>query len=57
MVADVELVKEKVTLPSLTLQGVDDVHVAPIARVVGALNAAARSESWLAFCTPDPPPL
>jgi hypothetical protein len=55
MLADVELVKEKVTLPSRTLQGVATEQVAPISNVVDELMLAAKSVSWLAFCTVAPP--
>lgn len=54
-VAEVELVKENVTLPNRTLHGVVDEQVAPIRSVVGELTLGARSASWLAFCTPLPP--
>jgi hypothetical protein len=55
MVAEVELVKENVTLPSRTLQGVAAEQVAPITNVVDELWLATRSASWLEFCTEDPP--
>jgi hypothetical protein len=55
MLADVELVKENVTLPSRTLQGVATEQVAPISNVVDELMLAAKSESWLALCTVVPP--
>lgn len=56
MVADVEAVRENVTLPSRTLQGVAVEQVAPITNVVDELLPAVKSVSWLAFCTEDPPP-
>lgn len=55
MVADVELVKEKVTLPRRTLHGVAVEQVVPISSVVDELMLAARSVSRLAFCTVAPP--
>ena len=55
IVAEVELVNENVTLPSRTLQGLAVEQVAPISRVVGELALAAKSVSWLAFCTEGPP--
>ena len=55
MLADVELVKENVTLPSRTLQGVDTEQVGPMTSVVDELMVAAKSVSWLAFCTDAPP--
>jgi hypothetical protein len=55
-VAEVEPVKANVTLPSRTLQGVASEQVAPISNVVEELLLAAKSVSWLAFCTEDPPP-
>ena len=42
MVAEVELVKENVTLPSRTLQGVASEQVAPIASVVDELYAGRQ---------------
>jgi hypothetical protein len=56
IVADVELVKENVTPPIRTLHGVAEEHVAPITSTVAEFLLAARSVSWLAFCTLDPPP-
>jgi hypothetical protein len=56
MVAEVDVVKENVTLPNRTLQGVAVVQAAPISNEVVELALTARSASWLAFCTADPPP-
>jgi hypothetical protein len=53
MVAEVELVKECVTLPTRTLQGFETEQVAPIVSVVSEVRLAARSVSWLALCAPD----
>ena len=57
IVADVELVKENVTFPSRTLQGMFVEQVAPMSNVVDELRLAPRSVSWLEFCREFPPPL
>jgi len=56
MLAEVELVKANVTLPSRTLQGVAGAQEVAISKLVDELRLAVRSASWLAFCTEDPPP-